>query len=50
MLRLRRALRDRPADATRFVLARDGRIPREAFFSPRNLERILADAPRPEAA
>lgn len=42
VLRLRQALRDKPADTAQFFLARDGRIPRETFFNPRNLERILA--------
>jgi flavin-dependent dehydrogenase len=50
VLRLRQALRDRPADTTRFVLTRFGRLPHEAFFTPQNLERILASAPRPSAA
>jgi 2-polyprenyl-6-methoxyphenol hydroxylase-like FAD-dependent oxidoreductase len=49
-LRLRQALRDKPADTTRFVLATHGRIPREEFFNPDNLGRILGPAPRPVAA
>ena len=50
VLRLRQALRDRPADATAYVMARDGRIPREAFFNPHNLARIMASPPEPIAA
>jgi flavin-dependent dehydrogenase len=42
VLALRRALRDNPADATRFVLATHARIPREEFFNPENLTRILS--------
>ena len=41
MLRLRQALRDKPADATHFMLVRYGRLPSESFFNPANLERIL---------
>jgi flavin-dependent dehydrogenase len=43
-LRLREALRDMPADATRYFLAIYGRIPRDDFFNPPNLERILDSA------
>jgi flavin-dependent dehydrogenase len=50
VLRLRQALRDKPADATRFFLTRYGRLPHESFFNPRNLERILGPSPRPVAA
>jgi hypothetical protein len=46
VLRLRQALRDRPADATRFFLATYERIPREDFFIPLNLERLLASVPQ----
>jgi flavin-dependent dehydrogenase len=49
VLRLRQALRDKPADTTRFTLAKYGRIPREEFFNPSNLERILG-SPAPQAA
>jgi flavin-dependent dehydrogenase len=42
VLRLRRSLRDSPEDATRFTLATHGRIPREEFFNPANLERVLS--------
>jgi flavin-dependent dehydrogenase len=45
VLRLRQALRDSPSDAIQFFLARDGRIPHEAFFNPPNLERILGSPP-----
>jgi hypothetical protein len=44
ILRLRRALRDKPEDVTHFMLARYGRVPRESFFNPTNLERILASS------
>jgi len=36
--------RDKPADTAQYFLARDGRIARETYFSPQNLERILASA------
>jgi hypothetical protein len=49
LLRRRQALRDKPADARQFLLARYGRIPREAFFNPANLERILSSAPTSRA-
>jgi len=39
-LRLRMALRGNPEDTKRFVLAREGLIPPEEFFDPKNLERI----------
>ena len=45
VLTLRAALRDRPEDATRFVLASHHRLPREAFFNPDNLARILGSSP-----
>jgi flavin-dependent dehydrogenase len=45
VLRLRRALRDNPDDTTRYVMATERRIPREAFFDPENLARIMASAP-----
>jgi flavin-dependent dehydrogenase len=44
VLQLRRALLDKPADTTRFMLARNGRISYGAFFNPQNLERVLAGA------
>jgi flavin-dependent dehydrogenase len=44
VLRLRQALRDRPEDVTHFMLARYGRIVRESFFNPSNLQRILSSA------
>ena len=49
VLRLRQGLRDKPTDATEYVMARDGRIPREAFFNPQNLARIMASCPKPIA-
>ena len=42
LLQLRAALRDRPTDTTRFIKAWARMIPREEFFNPANLERILA--------
>ncbi len=41
---LRAALRDRPADARLFALANFGVIPRQIFFNPENLGRIMGDA------
>jgi flavin-dependent dehydrogenase len=49
VLRLRAALRDRPADATRYFLAFYERISREAFFNPANLERVLGSHDHPSA-
>jgi 2-polyprenyl-6-methoxyphenol hydroxylase-like FAD-dependent oxidoreductase len=42
--RLRAALRDDPDAARQFFLARQGMIPREAFFNPENLQRLVARA------
>jgi len=42
-LRLRMALRGNPEDTKRFVLAREGLIPPEEFFDPKNLERIQSN-------
>jgi flavin-dependent dehydrogenase len=50
ILRLRHALRDKPADATHFFLARYGRLPRESFFNPSNLARILDSTAQPVVA
>jgi 2-polyprenyl-6-methoxyphenol hydroxylase-like FAD-dependent oxidoreductase len=50
VLNLRRALRDKPADATRYFLAIYGRIPDEDFFNPTNLERIVGSASRQSVA
>jgi len=41
LLRLRAALRDNRAATTRFFMARAGRIPRESFFNPENIQRII---------
>jgi flavin-dependent dehydrogenase len=41
VLALRAALRGRPADARLFALANFDALPREAFFNPENLERIM---------
>jgi flavin-dependent dehydrogenase len=40
--RLRAALREDPAAARQFFLARQGMIPRESFFNPANLQRLMA--------
>jgi hypothetical protein len=39
--RLRAALRGNVEATRQFMLARNGRIPREAFFNPENLGRLL---------
>jgi flavin-dependent dehydrogenase len=44
VLRLREALRDNPADTTRYFLAFYGLIPYEDFFNAANLGRILGSA------
>jgi flavin-dependent dehydrogenase len=41
VLLLRQALKNKPAEATRFVLASHGRIPREEFFNPEHLDQLL---------
>src|SRR5262245_28117545 len=43
---LRAALRDDPDAARQFFLARQGMIPREAFFNPENLQQLVAPAGR----
>jgi flavin-dependent dehydrogenase len=43
-VQLRAALRRSPEDATRFVMAQDGMVPREQFFNPENLQRIMSEA------
>jgi flavin-dependent dehydrogenase len=45
VLRLRQALRDKPADSSQYVMTRDGRIPREVFFNPENIARIMDGVP-----
>jgi flavin-dependent dehydrogenase len=45
MYRLRAALRGNQADTNRFFLANQGLIPREQFFNPANLERIVGAVP-----
>jgi len=42
VFQLRAALRDDPSAARQFFLAREHMIPREAFFNPDNLQRLLA--------
>lgn len=42
--RLRLALRGNPKDMNLFFMANEGMIPREAFFNPENLSRIMARA------
>ena len=44
LLQLRAALRGNEEDIRRFIMAREGMIPPEEFFSAENLERILANA------
>ena len=44
LLALRAALRGRPEDARQFALAFFGAVPRETFFNPDNLERIMGGA------
>ena len=44
VLALRAALRGRPDETKQFAMAGFGAIPRETFFNPDNLERIMADA------
>jgi hypothetical protein len=39
--RLRAALRHDPVATRQFFLARQGMIPRESFFNPENLQRLL---------
>jgi flavin-dependent dehydrogenase len=41
VLALRAALRERPDQARLFALANFGALPREAFFNPENMERIM---------
>ena len=50
LARIRAAVRHRPQDATRLVLADPGPDPREAFFNPRNLQAPLGDGQLPEGA
>jgi flavin-dependent dehydrogenase len=44
---LRAALRDNPQATNQFFLARQGMIPREAFFNPENLQRLRATVSAP---
>jgi len=41
---LRSALRGNPEDTTRFSMARVGMIPRDEFFNPENIQRIINKA------
>lgn len=50
MRRLREALRGNQADTNRFFMATSGMIPREAFFAPDNVARILGAATPPAPA
>jgi hypothetical protein len=43
---LRAAVRGSPYDINQLIMANQGMIPREAFFNPKNLERIMASAQR----
>jgi hypothetical protein len=38
------ALRGDPAAANHFFMAREGMVPRETFFNPENLQRVMAGA------
>ncbi|MEZ4658586.1 MAG: NAD(P)/FAD-dependent oxidoreductase [Caldilineaceae bacterium] len=42
VMALRQKLRDRPADTHAFYLANQGMTPRETFFNPENMQRIMA--------
>jgi flavin-dependent dehydrogenase len=44
LAQLRAALRGNQADTNRFMMANEGMLPREAFFDPANLQRIMAPA------
>jgi flavin-dependent dehydrogenase len=44
VLELRAALRGHPADINLFIMASRNMVPREAFFNPENLARIMARA------
>ncbi len=50
LARIRAAVRHRPQDATRLVLATQGLIPREDFFNSQNLQRLLGGDQLPEGA
>jgi hypothetical protein len=41
---LRAALRGNQEDTNRFIMATEGMIPRDEFFNPQNLRRIMAAA------
>jgi flavin-dependent dehydrogenase len=49
VLRLRAALRDNPADTSRFLAVSAKVIPREEFFAPENIQRIIMQAQPPQA-
>jgi hypothetical protein len=42
VFRIRAAVRGNPEMTTRFFLAHEGMIPRDAFFNPANMERLFA--------
>jgi hypothetical protein len=42
VLAIRAAVRERPAEATRFVKARMGMIDPATFFNPQNLQQLVA--------
>ena len=46
VLRIRAAIRDKPEETRQFFMARQGMIPRETFFNPENLERLLGNTGR----
>jgi hypothetical protein len=45
LLELRLALYGNQDDTNRFIMAREGMIPPEEFFNPKNLERIHSKSP-----
>jgi hypothetical protein len=47
VLAIRAAVRERPADATRFVKARMGMIDPATFFNPQSLQQLLAVGAEP---
>jgi flavin-dependent dehydrogenase len=50
LARIRAAVRHRPQDATRLVMATQGLIPHEAFFNSQNLQNLLGESQLPDGA
>jgi hypothetical protein len=44
LIQISSALQGNQEDTNRFFMAREGMIPREEFFNPENLQRIMAKA------